>query len=184
MHRRVEIQHGSFQGTEEASIVMDMKDIRKIVEMMKQYELSEFELQDEAFKIAIKRRGGDESNVVISGHGVGAPESRLVMHSPAALTSAVGATPAPEGEPAPPQDASETIKSPMVGTFYRSSAPDADPFVTVGSEVEEDTVVCVIEAMKVMNEIKAETRGVIKKILVENSSPVQFGQPLFVVNPA
>lgn len=162
---------------------MDMKDIRKIVEMMKQFELSDFELQDEAFRIAIKRRGGDESNVVIAGPGEGAPGSHLVMRSPAALPLVAGAPPGPEVEPGT-QDAYETIKSPIVGTFYRSSAPDVDPFVTVGSEVEEDTIVCIIEAMKVMNEIKAETRGVIKKILMENSSPVQFGQPLFVIHPS
>jgi acetyl-CoA carboxylase biotin carboxyl carrier protein len=75
------------------------------------------------------------------------------------------------------------IKSPIVGTFYRSSTPDADPYVTMGSDVSEDTVVCIIEAMKVMNEINAEVRGVIRKILVENASPVQFGQPLFLVEP-
>ncbi|MCX7900200.1 MAG: acetyl-CoA carboxylase biotin carboxyl carrier protein, partial [Methylocystis sp.] len=75
------------------------------------------------------------------------------------------------------------IKSPMVGTFYRAPSPEAEPYVTVGKEVEEDTVVCIIEAMKVMNEIKAETKGVIRKILVENATPVEFGQPLFLVEP-
>jgi acetyl-CoA carboxylase biotin carboxyl carrier protein len=76
------------------------------------------------------------------------------------------------------------IASPMVGTFYRSSSPEANAFVNVGSQVDEDTVVCIIEAMKVMNEIKAETRGTVKKILVENATPVEFGQVMFLIDPA
>ena len=76
------------------------------------------------------------------------------------------------------------IPSPIVGTFYRKPAPDADSFVQVGSEVSEDTVVCVIEAMKVMNEIKAEVKGVIKKILIDDATPVQYGQTLFLVEPS
>jgi acetyl-CoA carboxylase biotin carboxyl carrier protein len=76
------------------------------------------------------------------------------------------------------------IKSPMIGTFYRSPSPEAGPYVDVGSEVGPETVVCIIEAMKVMNEIKAETKGVITQILVENGKPVEFGQPLFKVRPA
>lgn len=76
------------------------------------------------------------------------------------------------------------IQSPLVGTFYRASAPDADPFVAVGTRVTKDSVVCIIEAMKVMNEIKAETSGVIKKILVENATAVQYGQPMFLVEPS
>ena len=90
------------------------------------------------------------------------------------------------GEAASPSGDQHLVKiaSPMVGTFYRASAPDADPFVSVGTEIEEDTVVCIVEAMKVMNEIKAEIRGVIRQILVENAAPVQFGQPLLLVEPA
>ncbi|MGB4241174.1 MAG: acetyl-CoA carboxylase biotin carboxyl carrier protein, partial [Kiritimatiellia bacterium] len=84
--------------------------------------------------------------------------------------------------PAPAQDESLTpIPSPLVGTFYRASSPDADPFVQVGSRVNKDTVVCIIEAMKVMNEIKAETSGVIKRILVENATAVQYGEPMFLI---
>jgi acetyl-CoA carboxylase biotin carboxyl carrier protein len=95
---------------------------------------------------------------------------------------APAALPPPAAAPPPPAEEELTpIASPLVGTFYRASSPDADPFVSVGARVNKDTVVCIIEAMKVMNEIKAETSGVIKKILVENATAVQFGQPMFLV---
>jgi acetyl-CoA carboxylase biotin carboxyl carrier protein len=165
---------------------MDIKDIRKIIEMMKQNELSEFELQDEGFRIAIRRRNGGDSQVVVTPQA-----AQPVLVSPApnyAANPAPVTVDDPNGEPAAAPAAAEEnghpITSPMVGTFYRASAPDADAFVSVGSEVDEDTVVCIIEAMKVMNEIKAEVRGVVRKILVDNASAVQFGQPLMVVEPA
>ena len=86
--------------------------------------------------------------------------------------------------PAPAQSAELEIKSPMIGTFYRSPSPEAAVYVDVGTEVNPDSVVCIIEAMKVMNEIKAEVKGVITQILVENAKPVEFGQPLFKIRPA
>jgi acetyl-CoA carboxylase biotin carboxyl carrier protein len=100
------------------------------------------------------------------------------------MSAAGGPAPAanPAGAPAKAQDTVE-IKSPMVGTFYRAAAPEADPFVTIGQEVTEDTTVCIIEAMKVMNEIKAEVRGEVVAVLVENGEPVEFGQPLILLKP-
>lgn len=162
---------------------MDIKDIRKIIEMMKQNELSEFELEDEGFRIAIRRRNGMESQVI----AVPSPApSPVVVPPPQGARSALTASDTSPGDAvAPePEPIGERILSPMVGTFYRSPSPDVDPFVSVGSEVDEDTVVCIIEAMKVMNEIKAETRGIVRSILVENAAPVQFGQPLFAIEPA
>jgi acetyl-CoA carboxylase biotin carboxyl carrier protein len=97
--------------------------------------------------------------------------------APAAAVAAAAASPAPVAS----NDAE--IKSPMIGTFYRSPSPESGPYVDVGSEVGPDTVVCIIEAMKVMNEIKAEARGVITQIVAENSKPVEFGQPLFKIRP-
>jgi len=91
---------------------------------------------------------------------------------------------APAGEPAPAAPAGPTFDSPMVGTFYRSPSPDAGPFVSVGERVTAETVVCIIEAMKVMNEIQAEFPGEILEVLVENGEPVEFGQPLFLVKKA
>ena len=157
---------------------MDIKDIRKIIEMMKQNELSEFELQDEGFRIAIKRRHGEESKVMVS--------PPPMAHAPHLGMPPAAVAPSAETQPgvAPAEDPGETIRSPMVGTFYRAPSPESDPFVSVGDEVTEDTVVCIVEAMKVMNEIKAEVRGTVRKILVENATPVQFGQPLFIVDPA
>lgn len=162
---------------------MDIKDIRRIIEMMKESELTEFELEDEGFRIAIKRSNGVSSKVMATEPG-GAP---MLLPSPTAGGQAGDASePAVEGTLPPPPENEGLVKisSPMVGTFYRSPAPDEEPFVGVGSEIEEDTVVCIVEAMKVMNEIKAEIRGVIRKILVENAAPVQFGQPLLLVEPA
>ncbi|MFH0909815.1 MAG: acetyl-CoA carboxylase biotin carboxyl carrier protein [bacterium] len=148
---------------------MDIKGIKKVIELMKENELSEFELAEEGFRITIKRRNGGEPQVMIS-----AP-----AQSPMAMVPAAAAAPA---KPEVPEN-TVAIKSPMVGTFYRAASPEAEPFVSLGKEVEEDTVVCIIEAMKVMNEIKAEVKGVIRKVLVENATPVEFGQALFQVEP-
>ena len=148
---------------------MELKDIKRIVELAKENDLTEFELAEEGFRISIKRRNGGE--VVVTQH---APLA--VHHAPA---PAAAAAPAPAAVPSN----LEEIKSPMVGTFYRSATPDAEAFVAIGKEVEPDTVVCIIEAMKVMNEIKAEVKGVIRKVCVENATSVEFGKPLFLVEP-
>ena len=152
---------------------MDIKDIKRIVELMKENELSEFELAEEGFRISLRRKGlGAEPQVIMTPMAAPAP-AVAVAPAPAA---------APAAAPAVPSNLVE-IKSPMVGTFYRSSSPEAEPYVALGKDVESESVVCIIEAMKVMNEIKAEVKGVIRKILVENATPVEFGQPLFLVEP-
>ena len=148
---------------------MDIREIKKIVEMMKENDLTEFEMEDQGFRIAVKRRGG-EAPVVIT---------TPIHQAPVQMAAPVAAAPAVADEDADLL----VIKSPIVGTFYRQASPDAEPFVSVGSEVGVDSVVCIVEAMKVMNEIKAEVKGVIRKILVENATSVQFGQPLFKVEP-
>ena len=143
---------------------MDMDRIKSVIDLMREHELSEFSIEDQDFKLSLKR-GSPGMAAPLMGAGL----------APAAL-------PPPAAAPPPPAEEELTpIASPLVGTFYRASSPDADPFVSVGSRVNKDTVVCIIEAMKVMNEIKAETSGVIKKILVENATAVQFGQPMFLV---
>lgn len=162
---------------------MDIKNIKKIIDLMKANDLCEFEMEEEGFRIGIKRRNGSEPQVVLSS----APQPVMVAPGTAPMMSATATAPgiAPVPGAAPKEDTSKflEIKSPIVGTFYRSASPDAEPYVTVGKEVEGETVVCIIEAMKVMNEIKAECKGVIRKILVENATPVQFGQVLFLVEP-
>ncbi len=162
---------------------MDIKDIRKIIEMMKENELAEFELEDEGFRIAIKRANGNAPQVVIH-PGNAAPAPLMMQASVPAANLAAETQPGTAGGAPAAGDPYEKITSPMVGSFYRAPSPDADPFVSLGSEVDEDTVVCIVEAMKVMNEIKAETRGTIRKILLENGDPVQFGQPMFFIEPA
>lgn len=154
---------------------MELKDIKAIIDLMRKNGLSEFEMERSDFKIKLKRP-------LAGGAAVPTDES-----APAAFSGVT--PPAPAVIPLPPPSPVATtpsveIKSPMIGTFYRAPSPESDDYVEVGSEVNPETVVCLIEAMKVMNEIKAETKGVITHILVENAKPVEFGQPLFRLRPA
>ncbi len=154
---------------------MDLKDIKAIIDLMKKNSVSEFELEKQDFKIRLKR-GINGSNP-----GNQFEEAPAVTYAPPTAIPAQAATPvAPTPAPAP---AEVEIKSPMIGTFYRTPSPESVPYVEVGTEVNPDTVVCIIEAMKVMNEIKAEVKGVITQVLVESAKPVEFGQPLFKVRP-
>ena len=143
---------------------------------MSENDLTEFKIEAEDMHLCIKR-GGQNANPII------AQTLSPVVAAPAAAPAAAPVAAAPAAAPAAPAaaPAGETIDSPIVGTFYRSSAPGVDAFVKIGSKVEPDTTVCIIEAMKVMNEIKAEKSGVIKEILAENGQPVEYGQPLFVI---
>ena len=156
---------------------MDIKEIKKIVELMKENQLTEFDLQEEGFHITLKRSGGVVTPVITP---LASPATVMI---PAPVAAAPVATPAA----APAEEATPSnlkpIKSPMVGTFYRAASPEAEPFASVGKMVDEETVVCIIEAMKVMNEIKAEAKGVIRKIMVENATSVEFGQALFLIEP-
>ncbi|MEN8255099.1 MAG: acetyl-CoA carboxylase biotin carboxyl carrier protein [Verrucomicrobiota bacterium] len=153
---------------------MEIKEIKRIVELMKNNDLTKFSMKDEGFELTMKR-GGDQQVVVAAAPAAVAPA--------AAAPAPVAAAPAADAPVADENDGLVEIPSPIVGTFYRKPAPDADAFVQVGDEVSEETVVCVIEAMKVMNEIKAEVKGVIKQILIDDTTPVQYGQSLFLVEP-
>jgi acetyl-CoA carboxylase biotin carboxyl carrier protein len=159
---------------------VDLKDIKAIIDLMKKNSISEFELERQDFKIKLKRGSvsGEDAPVMYAPQVMALPQLGTV--APAALSSASMAGTA--AAPAPVSNEID-IKSPMIGTFYRSPSPEAGSYVEVGTEVSPDTVVCIIEAMKVMNEIKAEVRGVITQILIENAKPVEFGQPLFKVKP-
>ncbi|NLG34040.1 MAG: acetyl-CoA carboxylase biotin carboxyl carrier protein [Lentisphaerae bacterium] len=151
---------------------MDLDRIKNVIELMREHELNEFAIEEKDFKLSLKRGGGMAMM----------PAPMMMAGSTGPVASAPAAAPAAPAPESPAADENLTpIPSPLVGTFYRASSPDADPFVAVGSRVNKDTVVCIIEAMKVMNEIKAETSGVIKKILVENATAVQFGQPMFLI---
>jgi len=149
---------------------LDLKEIKELIALMRRNDLSVFKMEKEGFKITLKK-GMDFQPVITT-----AAPATLAAVSPAATVSSTDT-------PVAPKDTSNLreITSPMVGTFYASSTPEAAPFVSVGQEVTEDTVVCIMEAMKVMNEIKAEVRGVIAEIVAENGKPVQYGQVLFRV---
>lgn len=149
---------------------MDMDRIKTVIDLMCEHDLTEFAIQEEDFKLSLKRGGAVQLVPAVPA----AP-------SPAAAPAAAAPTAAPAPAEAAPQEDLTPIESPLVGTFYRASSPDAEPFVSVGSTVSKNTVICIIEAMNVMNEIKAETSGVIKKVLVENGTAVQFGQPMFLI---
>src|SRR5215471_6233744 len=140
---------------------------------MKKNSVTEFELEKQDFKIRLKR--GINGVAAIPGSGEDTPVLNYVQPAVAIQAPTITSAQAP----AAPPNAELEIKSPMIGTFYRAPSPEAAAYVEVGSEVNPETIVCIIEAMKVMNEIKAEAKGTVTQILVENSKPVEFGQPLF-----
>ncbi len=149
---------------------MKIDEIKQIARMMSDHNLTEFKIEANDYNLCI-RRGSD------------APVMQAVpVQAPAAIPVAAPVAAAPAAAaPAAPEAKLNTIDSPIVGTFYRSSSPEAEPFVKVGDRVTSDSVVCIVEAMKVMNEVKAEKSGIVKDILVGNASPVEYGQPLFVI---
>jgi acetyl-CoA carboxylase biotin carboxyl carrier protein len=157
---------------------VDLKDIKAIIDLMKKNDLAEFQMEKEGFKIRIKRGAeGYAPSVVRTVEAIPAPAAGVIATIPAVAGTASAAGTAP----AAPSANVKEIVSPMVGTFYRSPSPDAAAFVEVGQQVDEETVVCIIEAMKVMNEIKAEVKGVIAEVVADNGKPVEFGQALFRV---
>ena len=155
---------------------MDLKEIKAIIDLMKKNDLAVFKLEREGFKLELEVNRPSPPAVAVAYPQVAAPQ---VYPS---VPSVAPARPSTPGQTvSQTMESDKEIVSPMVGTFYRSPSPDSAPFVQVGQEVTEDTVVCIIEAMKVMNEIKAEVSGSILEILIENGTPVQFGQSLFRV---
>lgn len=150
---------------------------------MKRSDLSEFEVEEEGFKIKIKRGLGDQP---IVNQQQSAPPFQQIALPVETVTKVATPLPPAAAAPAPANDDAgfTYIKSPMVGTFYRSASPDSPPFADINTKVEEKSVACIIEAMKIMNEIQAETKGSIVEVLVENGQPVEYGQRLFKVKSA
>jgi acetyl-CoA carboxylase biotin carboxyl carrier protein len=149
---------------------LDLDDIKAIIDLMKQNDLAVFKLEREGFKLELEAQRPVAPVIAATAVPPAAIPTQTV---PANVTGSSGT-----GEE---KSKLKEIVSPMVGTFYRAASPDSAPYVQPGQEINEEAVVCIIEAMKVMNEIKAEVRGVIVEVLVENGTPVQFGQPLFRV---
>ena len=154
---------------------LDIKLIKQVVDLMKRSDISEFEFEEDGFKLRLSSKGAD------------APQ--IIQAAPVAQVAAPAATATPAGAPAAAAPAAEekgikVINSPMVGTFYRAASPESPAFADVGTKVGNDSTVCIIEAMKVMNEIQAEMSGTITEVLIENGEAVEYGQPLFKVKTA
>ena len=157
---------------------MDIKEIKAVIDLMRKNSLTEFEYEKDGTKIRIQRGPDGKPQVFTTTPGVATAPALVPV--PLAIPTAAAPTPVP----APAAESLPSINSPMVGTFYASPAPDAPAYVSVGTAVTPESVVCIIEAMKVMNEIKAEMSGTITEILVESGKPVEFGKPLFRIRPA
>jgi len=153
---------------------MELEQIRELIGLMKENDLNEVRIIEGEKRLLLKRGKGDVAPVMV------APAVPQVAAMPAPAAPAPAAAPAAAAKA---QESGPSINSPMVGTFYAAPAPDAEPYVRVGDHVNPATVVCIVEAMKVMNEIKAEMSGTIERILVKNAEAVEFGQPLFQVKP-
>jgi acetyl-CoA carboxylase biotin carboxyl carrier protein len=151
---------------------MDLRKLKTLIELVETSGIAELEIQEGEERVRITRA---------SPAAVAQP-TVMLQAAPAAPIAAAVAAPAPPTEPAvPPQPEGHVVKSPMVGTFYRSASPGAKPFVEIGDDVQQGDTLCIVEAMKLMNEIEADATGAIKAILVENGQAVEFGQPLFVI---
>lgn len=154
---------------------MNVKEIKEVIALMNENGLTEIEIEKDGLKLRLKKsNGGVHSEFSV------APVARVA--EPALVTALTQATPAAKEAAAQSKSLVE-IKSPMVGTFYRAPAPDSPPYIQEGQTIEVGQVICVVEAMKLMNEIKAEVRGKVVKISVENADPVEFGQVMFLIEP-
>jgi len=161
---------------------LDLKEIKQIIDLMKRSDLAEFAVEEEGFKLRIRR--GTSGVPVVASSGITGLTGDIAPAAPAAVAAPAPA-PALARTAAPVDEAGIAyIKSPMVGTFYRAGSPESPAFVDVNAKVQENSPVCIIEAMKIMNEIQAEVKGTILEVLVENGQPVEFGQRLFKVRTA
>jgi acetyl-CoA carboxylase biotin carboxyl carrier protein len=159
---------------------MDFKQIQELIKMVNKSNIGEVTIEEKGFRLTVKQKEDPVQQVIaapVQAQAVAAPQP-IASVQPAAEKSKQQETPAAS------TDNFITIKSPMIGTFYRSSSPDKPSFINVGDEVDNGKVVCIIEAMKLFNEIESEVKGKVVKVLVEDASPVEYDQPLFLVEPA
>ncbi|MEM1405285.1 MAG: acetyl-CoA carboxylase biotin carboxyl carrier protein [Bacteroidota bacterium] len=164
---------------------MKSKEIRDLIDFISQTGLNEVNIETEEIKLAIKRAPDVKTKIVESGIAAPAP---VAAPSPAPAPATPAASPQPEAPKAaaPKEDGGNYIevKSPMIGTFYRSANPDSPAFVSVGDKIEKGQTICIVEAMKLFNEIESEVSGTVVKAMVENASPVEYDQVLFLVDPS
>lgn len=146
---------------------MDFQQIKELITLVNSTDIADLEIEDEDFRIRIRKERTEAHSIAV--HGVDQAAIRPVESSPEQIVERNGAL--------------VTVTAPMVGTFYRAPAPDADPFIQVGETITKGQILYIIEAMKMMNEIESEVKGVIKQILVENGEPVEYGQPLLLIDP-
>ena len=149
---------------------MDLRKLKTLIDLVAESDIEELEVTEGESKVRIVKSSASHHQMVMMQPQVAHQPAQIQVAAP--LEAAAAAPAVPEGH---------VVKSPMVGTFYRSSAPGAAAFVEIGSEIKEGQTLCIIEAMKLLNEIEADATGVVKKILVENGQPVEFGQPLFII---
>jgi acetyl-CoA carboxylase biotin carboxyl carrier protein len=158
---------------------MNQKELKELIDFLIEKDIAEFELERGDVKVRIKR-GAPEA-------APSAPQERIITVHPATPASAASAPPAspasPAAEPAPPPENLHMVRSPIVGTYYESPSPGSPPFVKPGDMVEAGQVICIVEAMKLMNEIEADASGEIVKVLVANGAPIEYGQELFAIRP-
>lgn len=152
---------------------MDLRKLKKLIDLVEESGISELELTEGEESVRISRQG----------QVVQQPQQYTIPQQPTPPVQNQVPTPTASAEEAEDivEDAGHALTSPMVGTFYRSSSPEADPYVEVGSSVKKGDTLCIIEAMKLLNEIEADRDGIVKKIMVENAQPVEFGEPLFII---
>lgn len=159
---------------------MNLNEIQDLIKFVAKSGVSEVEIEQKDFKILIKTENKSK----------GSEQQQYIVHAPAAVSApapapaAAPATPAAPAAPVSDDSKYVTVKSPMIGTFYRSAGPDKEPFVVVGGSVNKGDTICIIEAMKLFNEIESEVSGKIIKVLVDDASPVEYDQPLFLVDPS
>ena len=163
---------------------MDIRKLKELVRLMVANELTELDLKDQEQQVTIRRPGASQQATVAGVPGVSSIPAPAPAPAQAAPVSIPAEAPPPAATPATEDDGLVVIESPMVGTFYSTPSPEKPAFVSVGDAVGPDTVICLIEAMKIFNEIKAEQSGSVAKILVNNGDSVEFGQPIMLIKPS
>ncbi|HBX27000.1 MAG TPA: acetyl-CoA carboxylase biotin carboxyl carrier protein [Gammaproteobacteria bacterium] len=165
--------------------MLDIRKLKELIRLMVENELTEIDLKDEKETVSLRREGSQPPVVQVSPAPAAPAPVAAPAAEPAPSAPLAPAAPAPANEPSPADTSNlEQITSPMVGTFYSAAKPESPAFANVGDTVTADTTICIVEAMKIFNEIKAEQSGVIEKVLVSNGDSVEFGQALFLVRPA